>query len=217
MRARTNYNNCVEDMDTKWAGIQAAHKAVATRRRVMPSKISLTGSPSIHAPRRKDESVATGESFYTFVMFSPMNGWRYVHIHGHAMVLKSNPGTIFKNPNAAMLDLWQRAVIDRQVGADEGADMNSLRLVKCKVSIVDATADLFANNEEMDMNLKNALFAKLSDREAKALNMRKGKAMQKLHQRGPDPTLTNQILMRAAGCSGHFDLTKIIPKNMLEK
>ena len=170
-----------------------------TRVRSM-SNVSLSGPQS---PHYQGPPQALG-TFYTFMVQNAVGRWSFVYINSSRLCIYDHPRQMFARPCDAMREVWQRAVIDLAVNVDEMVDISTLRLVKVNMGVEDASEHLFHDKGEQETYRKMAAVAKLTDREAKLLNLAKQKAMLKLYQAAEDEQATVRILDRVTAEAQDF-------------
>lgn len=112
---------------------------------------------------------------------APDGVWRFVHITPHGINLLDHPRQFFRQPSAAVRDLWNAIAVERAVGGiDEPIDSSSARFVRLRLVAEDATERLFTDRLELEQATRLAAVAKLTDAEARSLGIARERARLKL-------------------------------------
>lgn len=109
---------------------------------------------------------------YVFAVYAS-SGWKFVEIDGNYCRVNGTINQVFPIICREEMEyIWKRAVIDGAVEWDEsGINDTTFRLLKLNIDIKDVTNELFEDTETLESYLKLGAIRKLSNTEAKLLNL----------------------------------------------
>jgi hypothetical protein len=100
-------------------------------------------------------------------------GWRFLSInhHGNHVGTQYWPDRGFGKINDEMYNFWDHVTIDNGFQFDTQVDRSSLRLVRLRVEMSDATDLLFPDEDHRANVMRKTALAKLTDEEANMLGL----------------------------------------------
>jgi hypothetical protein len=121
-----------------------------------------------------------GNEYLMFVVQRFDGQWGYVRVNNHCLDVTNEPCVFEEHHAQDMLELWKRVVIDNAIPWEDGIRPDTLRIVRYKPSMEDATLSLFSDDHEVQEFMRMSALAKLSDAEARLLGLTHVKVKQKI-------------------------------------
>jgi hypothetical protein len=119
-----------------------------------------------------------GEEYLTLMVQRWSGEWVYVRVNQHCLDVLTTPCVFTTAQTDDLLEIWKRVVIDNAIPWEDSIRPDTLRIVRYKLEVEDHTLSLFGDNDSIKECLRMTAMSKLTDSEARVLNLTTLKAKQ---------------------------------------
>lgn len=185
-----------------------------TRGGIKGNAASVQSARSNRQKKIANSQELTGSNtFLAFVLTTPTGDFRFPSFRDRgsdAIYTSWGLTQQFSHMNEDMLEIWKRVAVDQALEFDDTVNPTSLRLVRVKTVVEDATHELFDEKSDFEHHQKLSVVGRLSDRESKLLGLAKERAIYKISA-NPDQHVNDRKLLRSLGDFGDdVDSTSLI-------
>ena len=165
-----------------------------------------------------DKKAKSGDgNYYALVIQRSDREWNFVSVNDGYLDISYKPSVFDKSEAEKLLELWERVVINNAIPWNDNVIPETMRIISYKLLIDDQTLHLFqeVKNENPQQVLAKSALAKLTDAEARALNLEHQITKTRLFFNPNFDNYDRQLLRDLADLNGIVEINEYL-KNLSE-
>jgi len=156
-------------------------------------------------------------NYYALVIQRSDREWNFVTVNDGYLDISYKPSVFDKCEAEKLLELWERVVINNAIPWNDNVIPETMRIISYKLVVDDQTLNLFqeVKNENPQQVLAKSALAKLTDAEARALNLEHQVAKTRLFFNPNFDNYDRQLLRDLSDLNGIVEINEHL-KNLSE-